>query len=122
MSWILLSLAILFEVAATTAMKLSGGFSKLLPSLLMILFYLFSFSLLNFALKGLEVSVAYAIWSGVGTALIVIIGLILFREKITTLKMISILLIILGVIGLNLGGNLHEGQKAPQIESKMTEG
>lgn len=121
MSWILLSLAILFEVAGTTAMKLSGGFSKLLPSLLMILFYLFSFSLLNFALKGLEVSVAYAIWSGVGTALIVIIGLILFREKITTLKMISILLIILGVIGLNLGGNLHEGQKAPQIESKMTE-
>jgi small multidrug resistance pump len=65
--------------------------------------YVLSLSLLNFALKGIEVSIAYAIWSGVGTALVVIIGIFFFSENSTVLKIISIVLIILGVVGLNLG-------------------
>lgn len=107
MHWILLLLAILAEVAGTITMKLSSGFSKFLPSILLFAFYLVSLSLLNFALKGIEVSIAYAIWSGVGTALVVIIGIFFFSEQVTVLKTISIVLIILGVVGLNLEEQHH---------------
>ncbi|NPV87114.1 MAG: multidrug efflux SMR transporter [Anaerolineae bacterium] len=102
MSWIYLTLAILFEVSGTTAMKFSKGFTKLLPSLLVFLFYVISTGFLNLAVKRLDISLIYAIWSGVGTALITIIGILWFREPGTTLKLISIFLIIIGVIGLNL--------------------
>ncbi|MEK5645348.1 hypothetical protein BK138_26730 [Paenibacillus rhizosphaerae] len=104
MHWILLTLAILAEVAGTTTMKLSEGFSRLTPSLLLFVFYASSLTFLNFALKGIEVSIAYAIWSGLGTALVVVIGILIFSEPLTLLKTISIILIIAGVIGLNLGG------------------
>lgn len=103
MHWVLLLLAIVAEVAGTISMKLSAGFSKAFPSILLIVFYILSLSLLNFSLKGIEVSVAYAIWSGVGTALVVMIGVFFFSEQFTFLKIFSIVLIILGVVGLNLG-------------------
>jgi small multidrug resistance pump len=85
-------------------MKLSNGFTKLVPSALVILFYGASFVLLALALKKIEVSIAYAIWAGVGTALIALIGILYFNESVTTLKLMSILLIIAGVVGLNLSG------------------
>lgn len=111
--------AILLEVAGTTSMKFSHGFTKLLPSVLMIVFYLLSFSSLNFALKKLEVSVAYAIWSGLGTAIIVIIGWLWFKEQLSLWKIVSIALIILGVIGLNLsGGESHGAGKPEAVSSK----
>ncbi|WP_042148457.1 multidrug efflux SMR transporter [Paucisalibacillus sp. EB02] len=103
MHWLLLFLAILAEVGGTISMKLSSGFSKVGPSIMLLVFYLLSLSLLNFALKGIEVSVAYAIWSGVGTALVVIIGIFFFSDNLSVVRVISIILIILGVIGLNLG-------------------
>lgn len=103
MHWVLLLLAILAEVAGTLSMKLSEGFSKIIPSISLIIFYVLSLSLLNFSLKGIEVSIAYAIWSGVGTALVVVIGVFFFSEHLTSMKIISIALIILGVVGLNLG-------------------
>ena len=102
--WFLLAGAIVLEVAGTTSMKLSEGFTKLAPSVLLFVFYAASFVALTFALKKIEVGVAYAIWSGVGTALIVGIGIFYFRESTTALKLVSILLIIVGVIGLNLSG------------------
>lgn len=104
MNIVFLVLAILAEVVGTTSLKLSQGFSKPLPSVGVIVFYGFSFVLLSFTLKRLEVSVAYAIWSGVGTALIATIGILWFKEPLTAIKIGSLLLIILGVIGLNLGG------------------
>ena len=104
MHWIYLSFAILFEVAGTTSMKLSEGFSKLLPSTLMVVFYIVSFALMTLALKKLEVGVTYAIWAGVGTAIIAMIGVLWFKEPMTALKALSILLIIAGVVGLNLSG------------------
>jgi len=70
-------------------------------------FYAASFVALTLALKKLEVSIAYAVWSGVGTALIGAIGILYFREAITALKLASLLLIIAGVVGLNLGGAKH---------------
>jgi small multidrug resistance pump len=107
MTWIYLALAILLEVAGTTCMKLSEGFTKLVPSILLFVLYTLSFGMLTLALKRIDVSVAYAVWSGVGTALIATIGVLWFREPMTALKLISLALIIIGVVGLNLGGGTH---------------
>jgi len=107
MSWFYLALAILLEVSGTVSMKLSEGFTKMKPTVAMFIFYILSLSALNFALKRIEVGAAYAIWSGLGTALIAAIGILWFREPVTTLKMVSIALIIIGVVGLNLSGGAH---------------
>jgi small multidrug resistance pump len=105
--WLFLIVAIFLEVAGTTSMKLSEGFARVLPSVFIFVFYGLSFAGLTLALKRIDVSVAYAIWSGLGTALITVIGLAYFREPVTPLKIVSIGLIILGVVGLNLDGNLN---------------
>jgi len=102
--WVMLVGAILFEVAGTTCMKLSEGFTRPLPSVLIFLFYGVAFTLLTLALKKIDVSVAYAVWSAVGTAVIAGIGIVWFREPLTALKVASLLLIVAGVVGLNLGG------------------
>ena len=107
MHWIYLVLAILLEVSGTTCMKLSAGFTKALPSILMFVLYGASFSVLTLALKKIDVSLAYAVWSGMGTALIATIGVLWFKEPLTALKMASLALIIAGVIGLNLSGGAH---------------
>jgi len=98
----LLLLAIAFEVCGTTCMKLSEGFTKLLPSVLIFVFYAISFFFFTLALKGIDVSIAYAIWAGLGTALITVVGIFWFREPATALKMISLVVVIAGVIGLHL--------------------
>jgi small multidrug resistance pump len=100
--WLCLAGAILLEVAGTTSMKLSQGFSRPLPSVLLFVFYAASFALMTIAVKRIDMSVSYAIWSGVGTALIALIGFGWFREPVTTLKVASMLLIVIGVIGLNI--------------------
>ena len=102
MHWLYLALAIVLEVAGTTSMKLSEGFTRLVPTVLLVVFYALSFSLMTLALKRIDVGVAYAIWSGVGTALIAGIGIIWFREPATVVKLVSLGLIIAGVVGLNL--------------------
>ncbi len=94
-------LAILFEVSGTTCMKLSQGFTKIVPSVLIFVFYGLCFTFLNFALKRIEVSVAYSVWAGLGTVLIATIGIVWFRESATLIKLLSISLIIIGVIGIN---------------------
>ncbi|MFN6465341.1 MAG: multidrug efflux SMR transporter [Nostoc sp. DedVER02] len=100
-SWIYLIAAILFEVSGTTCMKLSEGFTKLVPSVLIFVFYGLCFSCLTLALKKIEVSVAYSVWAGLGTVLIALIGIIWFRESATFTKLVSITLIVAGVIGIN---------------------
>jgi small multidrug resistance pump len=102
-SWLYLIAAIIFEVSGTTCMKLSEGFTKIVPSILIFVFYGICFTFLTFALKRLEVSVAYAVWSGLGTILITSIGVVWFREYFTPVKFLSIALIIIGVIGINSG-------------------
>jgi small multidrug resistance pump len=99
--WLFLSDAILLEVAGTISMKLSEGFTRPIPSVLIFVFYIISFVALTFAIEKIEVSTAYTIWAGVGTALIAIIGLVYFGEPTTAIKFISIILIIIGVIGLS---------------------
>jgi small multidrug resistance pump len=103
-SWLALAGAIVLEVSGTISMKLSDGFTRPVPSVLIFVFYSASFVALTLALKKIDVSVAYAIWAGVGTALISIVGILYFKEPWSTLKVFSIFLIIAGVIGLNLSG------------------
>ena len=107
MHWIYLICAIVLEVSGTTCMKLSEGFSKVVPSILMLVLYSLSLGALTLALKKIDVGVAYAVWSGVGTALIATIGVLWFREPATAFKVISLILIIAGVVGLNLSGGTH---------------
>jgi small multidrug resistance pump len=102
--WTYLVVAILTEVAGTTLMKISQGLTKLIPTVLMFVLYGISFVFMAMALKKIEVSIAYAIWSGLGTALIAVIGIIAFRESLNYPKMIGVVLIIGGVILLNLKG------------------
>jgi small multidrug resistance pump len=102
-----LTLAIALEVSGTVFMKLSDGFAKMIPAVLMVFFYCLSFASLTMALKRIDIGIAYAIWSGVGTALITTIGIVYFREPLTVIKMISTALIIIGVIGLNITRGAH---------------
>jgi len=105
LNWLLLIVAIIFEVSGTTSMKLSRGFTRTLPTVFMFVFYGIGLTLMNLVLKRLDVGVVYAVWSGLGTALIALIGILWFKEPVTAVKLISITLIIFGVIGLNLGGH-----------------
>lgn len=84
-------------------MKLSAGFTRALPSFLIFVFYALSFTALTLALKRLDLSLAYAIWAGVGTVLIAVIGFVYFGEQITLFKLACITLIVVGVVGLNYG-------------------
>ncbi len=102
MSWFLLFLAITFEISGTVSMKLSHGFTNPVPTILMFVFYVLGFVPLNLALRQIDISVAYAIWSGIGTAVIALIGIFYFREPATLIKVISIMLIVFGVVGLNI--------------------
>ncbi len=104
MAWILLIGAIAAEVTATSALKQSAGFTRLVPTLVVGAGYLLSFGLLALAVKELQISVAYAIWSGVGTAAITVIGMYAFDEPLTAAKGAGLLLIIGGVVVLNLSG------------------
>ncbi|MCK4361911.1 MAG: multidrug efflux SMR transporter [Dehalococcoidia bacterium] len=102
MGWFLLALAIVLEVAGTTCMKLSGGFKELAPSVLVFVFYGFSFTAFIYALKTIDLSITYAIWAGLGLALIAAISILYFKEPMTVPRMIFIGLILIGVIGLSL--------------------
>jgi small multidrug resistance pump len=104
MSWLLLALAIVTEVTGTIALKYSQGFTQLKPSLVVVIAYITSFSLLGLSLKGIDLGIAYAIWAGVGTALAAIAGVFLFQESLGVVKAVSIALIVIGVAGLNLAG------------------
>ncbi|PZD96014.1 QacE family quaternary ammonium compound efflux SMR transporter [Paenibacillus sambharensis] len=103
--WLLLLVAIVLELSGTVALKYSDGFSRLLPSILMFVLYLLSFSALNLAVKTIDVSIAYAVWSGLGTLLISIVGFMWFQEHVTPFKVLSIAIIIIGVICLNLANS-----------------
>ena len=107
MQWLFVVLAVIAEVIGALALKYSNGLTKLWPSVLMFIFFTLSVTLLSFAVKKMSVGVGYAIWTGSGTAIIALLGILLFNENISVLKFISIVLIIAGVIGLNLSGLKH---------------
>ncbi len=102
MKWSILALGILFEVLGTICMKYAEGFTKLLPSILVFVFYGISLAALVFVLEKMQVSIAYAIWASAGTALIAILGMLFFKEPVSLPKIISLAFIIIGIIGLEL--------------------
>jgi small multidrug resistance pump len=106
-AFLLLSLAILSEVGATLALRVSDGFSRPIPSVLTVIGYGFSFWLLALALKEIPVSLTYAIWSGVGTALVAVAGVLAFGETMNLMKLASLMVIVLGVAGLSAAGGAH---------------
>lgn len=100
--WTALFVAIAFEIAGTTFMKLSDGFEKLGPSIGLFVCYGISFGALTLALKTVDIGVGYAIWSGLGTAAIAVIGVVLFGEVLSMERGFWIMLIVVGVVGLQL--------------------
>jgi small multidrug resistance pump len=101
-AWLSLALAILAEVIATSALKASNGFSVLWPSILVIAGYAVAFYCLSLTLRNMSLGVAYAVWSGAGTALIALIGVVVYRQKLDPMAILGIGLIVAGVLVLNL--------------------
>lgn len=105
--WLILLIAILSEVAATTSLKLSESFTKIGPSILVVLGYGISFYCLSLTLKSIPVGVVYAIWSGMGISLISIVGWLLFDERLNLPTLLGIGLIFAGVIVINMFSSSH---------------
>ena len=101
-AWWLLGVAIVFEIAGTVCMRLSEGFTRATPSLLLFAFYAISFGLNTFVIKVLGLSVVYAVWSGVGIVLITAVGWFMFGQKLDTPALLGMALIIAGVIVMNV--------------------
>ena len=97
-AWLCLSIAIVSEVIATSALKASEGFSRLVPSVIVVAGYLVAFYFLALTLKTVPVGVAYAIWSGAGVALIALVGWLVFGQRLDAPALIGMALIVTGVI------------------------
>ena len=106
MYWLFMAGAISFEVAGTISLKISHGFTKPMYVVITIIAYVISFTFMGLALKGLPVSTVYALWAGVGTALVAIIGIAAFGEPTSAIKIASILMIVMGVVGLHFAERL----------------
>jgi len=94
--------AVLSEVTATTALKFSEGFTKVIPSLVVVVGYGLSFYLLSLSLKVIPIGTAYALWSGIGIVLMVIVGMLLWREQMDWARGIGIMFIMIGILVINL--------------------
>lgn len=103
-AYLLLAISILSEVIGSSLLKLTNGFKKVIPTLGVIIGYASAFYGLSLALKSIPLGTAYAIWSGVGTALTAIVGIIFYKERFNRHTVIGVGLIIAGVILLNMGG------------------
>jgi quaternary ammonium compound-resistance protein SugE len=102
MSWLILFIAGLFEICLAIGLKYSAGFTKLWPSVGTIAAMIISFFLLSLSLKTLPVGTAYAVWTGIGAVGTVILGIVLFNEPVTFLRIFCIVLIVLGIFGLKM--------------------
>jgi small multidrug resistance pump len=110
--WLFLVGAILTEVAATTALKLSEGFTRLVPSIVVVIGYITAFGMLSQALiRGMGISVAYGVWAAAGVALVAIIGAVFLGEGMTWVQVAGIALVIAGVLALELGAHHPEAQQ-----------
>ena len=103
MAWVLLLLAIAAEVVATLSLKASDGFSRLWPSVTVVVGYGIAFTLLAFALKTLDVGPAYALWAGLGTVGAAIGGWLVFSERLSLLTLSGIGIVVIGVVAITLG-------------------
>ncbi|MFP7493056.1 multidrug efflux SMR transporter [Terribacillus saccharophilus] len=102
MGYLFLAVSIIFEVFSSTMLKLSNGFKHLLPIIGLVVGYGVSFYSLSVTLKSLPLGVVYATWSGIGTILTVMIGVLLFKEKINKKGALGIIILLIGLVMMNL--------------------
>ena len=102
MQWIYLAIAIVSEVVATSALKAAEGFTRLVPSVLVVVGYALAFYFLSLTLRTIPLGVAYAIWAGVGVALVALVGWVVYHQSLDIPALIGVALIVSGVIVLNL--------------------
>jgi small multidrug resistance pump len=108
-AWPLLAAAIVTEVTATVSLKLSDGFGRVAPSVVVVVGYLLSFYLLARVLAaGMSLGVVYAIWSAIGVALVVIVDVVWFDQRLSLLQVAGLFLVVVGVLALELGGGAEE--------------
>ena len=105
MSWTILFLAGIFEIFWAVGLKYSDGFTKLFPTIFTIVTMIISFYLLSLALKALPIGTAYAVWVGIGTVGTVIAGIMIFGESMSLIRVMSILFILIGIVGLKFTTN-----------------
>jgi len=103
--WGYLAFAVVFEVAGASCLKLSNGLTKLWPTFWMFFFYVLTFIGLAVAIKQIKVSVAYAVWAGIGIVLITFVDLFLFKTQLSALKLFAIALVVIGAVMLKLLSN-----------------
>lgn len=103
MNWLVLVLAGLFEIGWAIGLKYTHGFTRLWPSVATVLAMIVSIGLLGIAMKSLPVGTAYAVWVGIGALGTVVLGIVLLGEPANTLRIVSLVLIVAGIIGLKLG-------------------
>jgi multidrug transporter EmrE-like cation transporter len=121
MTYLYLALAILFEVGWALGLKVSQGFTRPVAAVATALMYILSLVFLMLAVRKLDIGPAYAIWAGTGAALIAAAGIVWFKEPISSLKLVSMFLVIAGVVGLNLAeGGAHPhappaGEAGPKL-------
>lgn len=106
-TWLILLFAIVSEVIATSALKSSAGFTRLWPSLIVVIGYASAFYCLSLTLEKMPIGIAYAVWSGVGVALIALVGWAFFGQQLNLASVIGIALIVSGVVTLNVFGVVH---------------
>ena len=107
LAWLLVIVAGLLETGFAVCLKLSDGFSKLVPTILFAVFALASFGMLTLSLKSLPVGPAYAVWTGIGAAGTVVVGMVWLNESTTMLKIASVVVVLVGIVGLQLSGDAH---------------
>lgn len=109
MGWFWLLSSIVCEVFGTTFLKMAsnGGKNAGWYSAIVVVSYMACFALLAFAMKHFSLSTVYATWSGIGVSLLAIIGVVVFGDSVNALKLVSLLLIVAGIIGLNMSGMSH---------------
>lgn len=107
MGYLLLILAIAAEIVATTFLKYSEGFSKMMPSLVCVVSYIICYVSFSKAVTKINLGVAYATWCGVGIVVTALISFFVFKEKLTISGIFGIICIVIGCVALNLNGNSH---------------
>lgn len=105
--WLFLAIAVVAEVVATSALKASEGFSRLWPSVTVVIGYAAAFYFLSLTLRYLPLGVAYAVWAGVGVILTTLIGWAIFQQKLDIAAVIGIGLILAGVVVMNVFSSVH---------------
>jgi len=100
--WVLLTVAIVAEVIATSSLKLSDGFTRLWPSMVVVLGYGISFYFLSVTMRSMPIGVIYAIWSGLGVVLVTLVGWLIFKQHLDLPALVGISLIIAGVVIMNV--------------------